>query len=77
MLHIFSRGIEYKKVYPPQIRSKNNTARDYKIKYGPPFKLVRFPNPVVELRSIPIKSMGIEVVAKIICNSRKQCFYHK
>ena len=31
---------------------------------GPPFKLLRFPNPVVELRNILIKSMRIEVVAK-------------
>ena len=30
----------------------------------PPFKLFRFPNPVVELKNILIKNMGIEVEAK-------------
>ena len=30
----------------------------------PPFKLFRFPNPVVELKNILIKSMGIKAAAK-------------
>ena len=32
-----------------QIKKKFNAEHDYKIKYGPPFKLFRFSNPVVEL----------------------------
>ena len=41
---------------------QNNTVRGYKIYYGHPFKL--FPNPVVELRNILIKSVGDKLVAK-------------
>ena len=46
-------------------RSKKiNAERGYKIKYMSPFKLFRFPNLVIELRNILIKSMGIELVAR-------------
>ena len=62
---MFSWGIEYKNVYPPRIRSKNITLYvAIRFNAGPPFKLLRFPNPVAELRNILIKSMRIEVVAK-------------
>ena len=48
-----------------QIKKKKiNTVRNYKIEQGPPFKLLRLPNPVVQLRNILIKRMGIEVVTK-------------
>ena len=43
---------------------KINAERGYKIKYGPSFKLFRFPNPIAELRNILIKSMGIGLVTK-------------
>ena len=36
---------------------KINAESGYKMLYGLPFKLFRFPNPVVELRNILIKSM--------------------
>ena len=61
-----------KKVYPPRIRLKKITL-NVVIRYNP-FKLFRFPNPVVELRNILIKCKGIKVVAKNHLQSPKTIF---
>ena len=56
---------------------KINAERGYKIQYGPRFKLFRFPKPVVELRNILIKSMGIGIVAKNHLQPPKTMFCYK
>ena len=53
---------------------KSNTERCCKIKYGPPFKLFRFPNPIVELSNILIKIQKSKQQPKIICNRLKNVF---
>ena len=58
-LNIFSQGIEYiKRFIPLGTGQENNIEPGYKIQYGPPFKLFRLIDPVVELTIILIKKYG-------------------
>ena len=52
---------DYTHVFPPQTRKKKKKKfePDYKIWYGPLFKLFRFPDPALERRNILIKIMRI------------------